>query len=739
LLERVGSMRGRAGRAAPAREGRLLAAVCSVVAPLALLVVGAPAGAATCANEEFRTGPSAMLPDCRAYEQVTPPFKEAARTEFEPSFVLGGLTGVSADGLHVDVASIGNFGDAHSSVANNSYELTRGAAGWSETNIDLSAAEFPYNEPYATTPDYTKVLYVGRGLREPLTDNDIVLGEVDGSQHDLGPIVPPAAATGPSGLGPFGIEGEVESYSADLSHIVFGSNIPWPGDTTSLYEYVAGQSGPPAPVGVAPDGTQCQATIASRNLKGAVSADGSVIYFKVPAEGCSAGVPAVGELFARVQGTHTVSISEPSPSDCSACDTDPSVSAGATFLGASTDGSKAFFATSQPLLGSEDGMNIYEYDFDGPAGQKLTKLTDGDWGVGGPELAGSEENSETNAVKLSNDDSHLYFIARGVLDGVVNASGQAPVAGGENLYVLERDASAPQGRTSFVATLAPGDFEELNASCIGCQGATATPDGSYLVFASHADITPGDTSTARQIFEYDAQTGGLTRVSIGQGGFNDDGNTDLFDASTPSEKRTKGLAVSNDGRYVAFESPDGLTPQALNGFEGEFEWHTEEESGRERYLAENVYEYHDGNVYLISDGQDTAQREKTSAVHLMGMSASGRDIFFSTADGLVSQDVDSGLDLYDARIEGGFPAPASVLPSCSGDACQGNLSSSPVLLAPGSELQAGGNPPLAEPPGKGVKTSKVKPKPKACRKGYRRKHGRCVRVTRSKKSVKGRR
>ena len=60
-----------------------------------------------------------------------------------------------------------------------------------------------------------------------------------------------------------------------------------------------------------------------------------------------------------------------------------------------------------------------------------------------------------------------------------------------------------------------------------------TPDGQFLVFTSSADLTPGDTSTAQQVFEYDAQTGELVRVSIGQNGFNDNGNTDTFGAEIP--------------------------------------------------------------------------------------------------------------------------------------------------------------------------------------------------------------
>jgi hypothetical protein len=71
---------------------------------------------------------------------------------------------------------------------------------------------------------------------------------------------------------------------------------------------------------------------------------------------------------------------------------------------------------------------------------------------------------------------------------------------------------------------------------------------------------------------------------------------------------------------------------------------------------------------------------------------SGRDVFFMTTQGLVPRDTENDLDVYDARIGGGFPPAPAERQECSGDACQGPLTNPVPLLVPGSVSQApGGN------------------------------------------------
>jgi hypothetical protein len=143
--------------------------------------------------------------------------------------------------------------------------------------------------------------------------------------------------------------------------------------------------------------------------------------------------------------------------------------------------------------------------------------------------------------------------------------------------------------------------------------------------------------------------------------------------------------ISEDGSTVVFESSQALTAQAHGGIH-------------------NVYLWRGGNVYLISDGtsaDESVQRLVGGQyAGLVGIDASGQNVFFTTETHLVGQDGDDLSDLYDARIGGGFPAPK--VNACSGEACQGALSGLLAPVMPGS-LSPGGVGNVTPPPAPSAK------------------------------------
>jgi hypothetical protein len=749
---------------------RMLAVALSSLA--ILIVLPSAATAETCPNAEYRVGPSANLPDCRAYEQVTPIEKDGGvflrhgiglGPEGAPDLVTSSFTGI--DGIKDD-----------SGVEGALYSTERTALGWVTSPLPPSATEYRTSilaggiETYlAGSLDGRSALWQGRRIGQPEDRVDLWVTRPDGVVEDVGPLTPPGTPPGEvntiTNAGGLGIDPRGES--ADLSHIVYRTKLTgggyrfWPFDTTQetgdsedLYEFVGTDNTAPMLVGVDDAGdliSDCGTVLGGGRLveghhrltvHNAMSSDGEVVFFTAEACGSS---PPVNELFARVDNgqpdAHTVAISEPSPEDCSACDTSAGTVGPAIFEGASSDGSKVFFLTEQPLLGGDTSMNLYEYDFDAPAGERIIRVSGGDGTVSDP-IAEVE-----GVVQSSEDGSHVYFVAHGVLTTTPNSQGQVARQGANNLYVFERDAQHPAGRTGFIAGLSSVDANLWSEGNAGERGSNVTADGRFLVFTSATEhLTSDDTSAAAQVFEYDAQTGSLVRVSIGQGGYNDNGNTNAVPASivapdysfqSNSDSYWSELSVSADGSYVFFQSADGLTPQALNQ-----KVIAEEEGGLKKVYANNIYEYHDGSVYLISDGHDLAELDGGSDVLLLGTDESGGDVLFTTSDVLAPTDIDTDLDVYDARIDGGFPVPV-VVPACSGDECQGALSPAPVLLAPGSEFQAGGNPPLAAPAPavaakpKARKAVKKKPKKKKKSAGRRGKGARGAAVKRAYAHGKG--
>ena len=374
----------------------------------------------------------------------------------------------------------------------------------------------------ASTPAQLAESEAAEGRAKPL--QSFYVRTLNGPLVEVGPILPPSVSFAElqrglsEGAYYFNFGG---ASSQDLSAVLYGlDGWHWPGDETnpgaeSLYEYLGTGNSAPLLVGVS-GGAGSTSLISKCGTKlsiegslrehpsSAISEDGSVVFFTALACGSS---PLVQELYARVDNgqpdAHTVAISEPSKADCSECETAEGARRPASAVGFSSDGSKAFFTTTQPLLGGDQSNNLYEYDFEGEAGRRIVRVSGGDSTVANP-TAGVER-----VLSVSPDGSHVYFTASGVLTRTPNSLGQEAEAGKSNLYLYERDAQYPAGRTVFVL---PG------ADLAG--ETSVSQDGRFLVFQSFAQLTPDDVSAVAQAFEYDSQTGGFVRVSIGEDGFN---------------------------------------------------------------------------------------------------------------------------------------------------------------------------------------------------------------------------
>jgi hypothetical protein len=712
----------------------------------------------------YSTGGRGPLPDGRAYEMVTPARKNGALIG---SVFLGFNPGVAEDGSRVVLTTLQCFEEGSCTADRNeigaSYAFTRDAGGWRASSLGPPAGEFSENSAWTlSTSDGSGVFSVPTGTGG--NDEFYVRGAAGGFAK-LGPVTSPALGA----AGAVGDSALVKHATGDVSHFVYeeSSGRWWPFDESSgetAYEYAGGAA---APVLVGVSGVRGSTDLISScgtslgnpgsttgSADESLSMDGRLVYFTALRCGSGSGVNAgvaisANELFARVGGSESVLVSERSGSDCGGeCANSPA--GDASFQGASADGMRAFFLDTQQLTngGSEDpqpgdtaeecsvtvgvnGCNLYMYDFGRPAG-RLVAVSAGAVS-GGPRVQG--------VVAVARSGARVYFVAKGVLSPLGNSQGELARDGADNLYVYERDEAHPAGVLRFVAILSGTHFGQVVSDSYqwvrGPTVANVSGDGRFLVFTSQRPLTGDDVRVdggAAQVFRYDAVSGALVRVSVGDLGFNDNGNGGVGDAAIVpgaafqsfAGSGTRNPSMSDDGGAVFFMSPVGLTPQALNDVSvgvGPV--------GGVSY-AENVYEYRDGRVYLISDGQDAGVEPVTaggcaersvSDVCLVGVSGSGRDVFFTTSDQLVAGDTDTQLDYYDARVcSVGDPCLSgpgvSVLP-CESEACRGVAGAAPGVAVGGSTAAGVGN--------QGRLLSFPR-RVARCKRGFVRKHGRCVKV-----------
>jgi hypothetical protein len=645
-----------------------------------------------CANEQLRAENNSLaLPECRAYEQVSPSYKQSHG-------IIAGIGAIAPDGQSIITGSSGAFaGTADDPTgpggqfgyANYAFDRSP-TAGWQVTALDPPAGDVlanpsQGNSMFMPTVNADAMLFE---LETPnLHSSELWLREADGTFKFISPMVEPGKGGTTEGL----------AASANDSVVLFSIQSAqgrWEGDLTksggnSLYE--ADGSPEPKLVGVSNLGSlqhnteaslisDCGTQLAAPHevlRPHSVSSLGAFVYFQVAPEFAAPGCvgPPVEELYVRVDGEKTIPISQPELPAGQEC-TGTCFSAArraALFEGASQDGRSVFFTTSQPLLNvdHDETTDLYEANIVGSGtAAALGKLTLVSRGGAGDATPG--EGAEVLGVlTASQDGSQVYFAAGGLLTSTLNAAGEAPQSGAPNLYSVD----TATGATTFVATLSTLDEVDWRKS--NELRTQATADGRYLVFSSYADLTADDTSESRQLFEYDARDKSLERVSQGDRGFNNDGNANEGEArlGSWSEGRPT-ISIADDGT-VFFTSSIALTPGASSDPENNLR---------------NIYEFQAGRVFLIAPGvglNNDAAAPEASATQLWGIDASGEDVFFNTLAKLTPTDTDGRPDLYDARVGGGFPVPAVPANCAASASCQGSASSPPGFSPPSTATFSG--------------------------------------------------
>jgi hypothetical protein len=635
-------------------------------------------GGQPCPNEALRTGAGSFLPDCRAYEMVSPVDKSNGDiiTLFNSLNEFARLDQAAAGGTAIAYSSYRAFADPKSAPYTSQYIASRGPAGWSTSPISpprgfsISGGGSFASEYRAFTED----LCSGWLLHD--TDPVLAPGAVEGFANlyrrdetrpdcpapagefeALTTVSPPAHAADPENYGPilqgFSSDGKVAAFRVNDKLTNNGSA----GTNFQCYESKAGKL---RLVSVLPGGTanssNCSIGTANEgvqqaSLERAVSTDRSRIFWTA-----SAGPSGSGKIYLRIGSKNpTVPVS-------AGGEALSGKSSASQFLTAAADGSRAIYEVGNP----ETGADLYEYDVATAATHAIAGEVRGILGA-------------------SADAMRIYLVSEEGLDGAT--------AGKPNLYLYEG------GSFSFIGPFAPVDAvsrPHQAGSPVALEPRFHTSrvslDGLHAAFMSSGSPTGYDNRDTvngepdAEVYRYSATDGTLLCVSCRSGGVRPTGRQIEILAGQPT---TWGAAqipttqsqlysprvLSADGSRLFFESFEPLVGRDTNGKQDVYEW---EEAGHGSCSEESGFfrSSAGGCIFLISSGDDPFDAE------LIDAGADGSDVFFTTGSNLVAQDTEL-IDLYDARVGGGFPPPPPPIQPCRGEACQ-SPAAAPVDQTPAS-------------------------------------------------------
>jgi hypothetical protein len=611
-----------------------------------------------CPNAILRIGPSALLPDCRAYELVTPPdtngnptvgaYKEGDRFSSPQS---------SPSGAAVNFQLLGGAlpgTEATGSFWGDPYLATRGPAGWGTSLAGPRGSETTQPQPGSFSPDQSFNFWVADGAGTAVIGNQSTryIRYPDGHSELIGRG---SLGTDPRARGMLITEGgaHVVFQTGELSTAVkLEPNAP-PAGTKAVYDRTRD------PVTGA-EQTHVVSLLPNNQPPGPGQ---NAEYLGASVEGNGIAFKIGGTLYLRVNNTITYQIGT-----------------GVTFAGVSEGGKRVFYV---------EGGHLKAFDTVSKATVDFTP------GV-----------TDAVLVNVAPSGTRAYFVSEAAIGGT-NPNGASPVPGAQNLYL------STQGAISFVGTVTERDVEgepsasgpigglglwtqAVSSHRLGFDPSRLTADGSVLLFESRANLDGYDPGgNFPQVYRYDSAPGSLDCISCPptKGAPVEGANLQSFLIGAGSDGAPFGGPngyVPNlplEGKRAFFESTEALVSGDTDGLRDVYEW---EENGIGSCKQAG------GCVYLISSGHSETDD------FLFGHSQSGDDAFFTTNDILVSGD-QTTVSVYDAKVGGGFAE--SSLPICEGEGCRPSLNPAPQ---PGD--------PTTQPTGS---SGNVTSAPRPCPKGKR--------------------
>jgi hypothetical protein len=530
----------------------------------------APPSFGSCPNERFRTGPSAKLPDCRAYEQVTPndkygsdAFGDPASVEASPSG--NGITSYTFSGFP------GTEAFQYANVLLSSFS----GGEWSTAGLNAPPSYGDISEVIAWTPDLRLSFAKARSQAEAGVGSKLIMRDsADGSRTVL---IPQSAGFGIGG-GEFAVGG---TFNGD-SEVVFQANgavpvtsgpAPVSTEKSNIYLYDR-ESGELTLAGILPDsacasppcvpaeGSELPPAFEGYVQDGHVVTPNGDIYFTDRETGRlylrrdGAGPGATTELVSashKTNGTGPGGVGSNSPQPV-------------TFQGATPDGSKALFTSNEELTnnattGPEPFLTpvISRANSDGTGSEQSFITTRANWTavdsghiywtdteagtIGRANIDGTNpepsfisglENPEGIAV----DSGHIYWAeARDYAEGH-GTIGRATLTGGS----VEKEFITGTSDSHGVAVNSEYVYWSNNAGTthsIGCETLVgASVAQSYI---STFDDTWGIAANATDIYSVQvAQYAGIFEYTLG-GEYINYGNL---------EEHTEARSIAIDSNYV---------------------------------------------------------------------------------------------------------------------------------------------------------------------------------------------